>query len=85
MPSSRKGVCARHTSDVARFFRVSTVRGRGTQLQEITVCVSVCMPQGAHVTINARSEMDLEEATIKDKVSKASGEFVVHGQGPIVF
>lgn len=25
------------------------------------------------MTINARSEMDLEEDTIKDKVSKASG------------
>lgn len=26
------------------------------------------------MTINARSEMDLEEDTIKDKVAKASGE-----------
>jgi len=31
------------------------------------------MFRGAHVTINARSEIDLEEDTILDKVSKASG------------
>jgi hypothetical protein len=49
VPATRKGVCARHTTDVARFFR------------------------GAHVTVNARSEMDLEEDTILDKVAKASG------------
>jgi len=32
--------------------------------------------QGAHVTINARSEIDLEEDTILDKVSKASGQLL---------
>jgi hypothetical protein len=32
--------------------------------------------QGAHVTINARSEMDLEEDTITDKVAKASGTVI---------
>ena len=49
VPSSRKGVCARHVNDVARFFR------------------------GAHVTINARSEDDLDSDTVYDKVAKASG------------
>jgi hypothetical protein len=49
VPGTRKGVCARHTHDVANFFR------------------------GAHVTINARSEMDLEEDGVLDKVAKASG------------
>ena len=36
--------------------------------------LSLILSQGAHVTINARSEMDLEEDTVMDKVSKASGE-----------
>lgn len=49
--------------------------------------------QGAHVTVNARSEMDLEEDSILDKVSKASGaNFGYHKekarpmpeQGPVV-
>jgi hypothetical protein len=49
VPGTRKGVCARHTHDVANFFR------------------------GAHVTINARSEMDLEEDSVLGKVAQASG------------
>ena len=51
------------------------------------------MIQGAHVTINARSEMDLEEDSILEKVAKASGaNFGFHKekarpmpeQGPVV-
>ncbi len=49
--------------------------------------------QGAHVTINARSEMDLDEDEVLKKVSTASGaKFSVHKEkarpmpqaGPIV-
>ncbi len=49
--------------------------------------------QGAHVTINARSEMDLDEDEVMKKVSTASGaKFSVHKEkarpmpeaGPIV-
>ena len=36
-------------------------------------------PQGAHVTINARSEMDLDEDEVLKKVATASGsKFSVH-------
>ena len=49
--------------------------------------------QGAHVTINARSEMDLDEDEVLKKVSTASGaKFGVHKEkarpmpavGPVV-
>lgn len=38
-----------------------------------SLCSSNLYGQGAHVTINARSEMDLDEDTVLDKVAKASG------------
>ena len=47
MPSSRKGVCARHTTDVARFFRVSVLSGGSQTPREgnhfLCLCVCVCM------------------------------------------
>ena len=45
--------------------------------------VSVIIPQGAHVTVNARSEDDVDEDTIKDQVSKASGSnYSIHKEKP---
>ena len=72
MPTSVKGVCARHVNDVASFFRVSI-----SLRTHVTVGVVF---QGAHVTINARSEEDLDEKTILDKVAKASGKqyYILH-------
>jgi len=44
------------------------------------VCVCVC-PQGAHVTINARGDDDVEPEVILQKVAKASGaDFRFHQQ-----
>jgi hypothetical protein len=38
-------------------------------------CIYVCnSTQGAHVTINARNEDDVDEQVILEKVTKASGE-----------
>ncbi|XP_071946970.1 drebrin-like protein [Antedon mediterranea] len=48
-PTTQKGTCARHVSDVAKLFR------------------------GAHVTINARTEDDVEIDELVQKVAKASG------------
>ncbi|XP_070540764.1 drebrin-like protein B [Ptychodera flava] len=48
-PAEKKGICARHTRDVANLLR------------------------GAHVTINARSDDDVEKSELEKKVSKASG------------
>ena len=45
--------------------------------------VTVITPQGAHVTINARSEDDVDEDAIKDQVSKASGSnYSIHKEKP---
>ncbi|KAG8232401.1 hypothetical protein J437_LFUL013972, partial [Ladona fulva] len=48
-PLVRKGTCANHVRDVARFFI------------------------GAHVTINARTEEEVDPDIIMDKVSKSTG------------
>ena len=52
-----------------------------------------CVAQGAHVTIHARSEDDLDEDVVKGKVAKASGaNYSIHKEkaqvipeaGPVV-
>ena len=67
MPTSRKGACARHVTDVNRFFKVR--RSIATYAKKILIYVL----QGIHVTINARHEDDLDESIVLEKVSKASG------------
>lgn len=42
--------------------------------------------QGAHVSINARSEDDVEESFILDKVSKSSGSnYSFHKEKPVTY
>lgn len=72
----RKGACANHVSTIASFLKVCLVPA-----------VPILSPwkpprchpepdvpmQGAHVTINARAEEDVEPELIMQKVAKASG------------
>ena len=60
---------------------------------EMYIYIIFMFTQGAHVTINARNEDDLEEVTVMDKVSKASGSnYSIHKEksvpipeaGPVV-
>ncbi|XP_064631098.1 drebrin-like protein B isoform X2 [Lineus longissimus] len=54
-PDQRKAICARHTVDVARFFR------------------------GAHVSVNARCEDDIDFEFVQKKVAAASGsQYGIH-------
>jgi hypothetical protein len=66
-------LCANHHRDVATFFSVRRPS-------------VVCWPnvtQGAHVTLNARSEADLDVDAIKKLVAKSSGaNYSVHKEKP---
>lgn len=72
----RKGACANHVSTIASFLKVCLVPAvpilSPWKLPQCHPEPDVPM-QGAHVTINARAEEDVEPELIMQKVAKASG------------